>query len=362
MGEPVDGRGYLSADAIRVYGRIARQERLEEHDRRHVQELVAWGAVAFSADRPDMPVVLDPQKAAQRRLERELAEAAERVAMMKALPAVSDELALHYERAQWRAGGGSEFLDDPVTVNARLDDVVGSAEVEILAAQPGGPRTRELLNRAVTRDTEAVQRGVALRTLYRDTVRDHPVTAEGVRTMSGRGGQYRTLVGPFQRCIVVDRRQAFISDHVVEGAPAHAGWHVTDRALVAFIAVVFDEAWHRASPWHGELRTQTGASSAVDAVSGPASGVRTSALQRAILRDMAAGIEQRLTANRMGIRLRRLTDEIKDLKELLGVQTLPELTYWWALSPDRLVDDGAPATVDVAGAGIAGALGVETAA
>ncbi|MCX4911854.1 hypothetical protein [Streptomyces sp. NBC_00878] len=318
---------------------IARQEKVPDESKKHFDELVEWGAVGFDPDRPHVPVVLDPVKVAQRKVREEIEEAERRVARLKAMPDLSERLAVHYEASQWRAGGGSEFLDAPAMVNARLDDVVGSAEHEILAAQPGGPRTKNLQNRSVDRDTSALERGVVLRTLYRDTVRDHPVTAEGAHIMSGRGASYRTLVAPFERCIVVDRKHAFITDHVVEGSPPHAAWYVTDRALVAFVAAVFDEAWHRASPWHGELRCRAGVR-AVDAVSQPGGGIRTTALQRAILRDVAAGIQQRLTATRLGMSPRKLTDEITALKALWGVQTLHELTYRWATSPDHQVDDG----------------------
>ncbi|RIH58207.1 hypothetical protein D3C59_36625 [Streptomyces sp. SHP22-7] len=47
--------------------------------------------------------------------------------------------------------------------------------------------------------------------------------------------EYRTLVGPFERCIVVDDRVAFISNYLVEQAPAHAAWQITCRATVAYI-------------------------------------------------------------------------------------------------------------------------------
>jgi DNA-binding CsgD family transcriptional regulator/sugar-specific transcriptional regulator TrmB len=335
----------LSADAVRLYGTITRQEPITEANKAHLEELVAWGVVGFDPERPHVPVALDPKAAARRRFTTELAEAALRVQRMSEIPALTDTLLVDFERAQWHAGGGSEFLDDPATVNARLEDVVGRAEKEILSAQPGGPRTRELLELCVDRDTAALARGVSLRTLYRDKVRDDQVTSEYARVMSARGTAYRTLVSPYERCIVVDRRQAFISDHVVEGAPPHAAWHVTDRAMVAYIAAVYDEAWRRASPWHGELRTRHSLE-AVDTLSGPDSGVRTTRRQREILRDMAAGTPQTATARRLGISPRTLTDQITALKGLFGAQTLHELTYQFALSPDHRVDDGPAEAVE----------------
>lgn len=327
-----------------MYARLNRQEPVSSKDGPALEELKAWRLVGFDPDRPDVPVPLNPDEAIRRRLADELAEAERRVARMAALPALSDSLSMHFERAQWTAEGGSEFLDDPATVNARLDDVIGSARTEILAAQPGGPRTRELLERSVARDQAALNRGVILRTVYRDTVRDNAVTAEYARTMSARGAAYRTLITHFERCIVVDRRVAFVSDHVVEGGPDHAAWLITDRAMVAWIAAVYDIQWDRAAPWHGELRgRQDGQWTGVDTVSGP-EGVRTSARQREILRGIAAGTEQRVLARRMGIAPRTLSDQVTMLKALWGVETLPELAYQWALSPDRHIDDGAPSS------------------
>jgi hypothetical protein len=362
IGETVSEQQHLTADALRAYGRIARGEGITEVKQSVLDELERWGLIGFDPARPGIPVVLDPQVALQRKAARELEETRARLDAMSTLPSLADELGTHFAGAQWRAGGGAEYLDDPATVNARLEDVVAGAETEILAAQPGGPRTAALLALAINRDTAALARGVRLRTLYRDTVRDNAVTAEGARAMTGLGGEYRTLVGHFERCIVIDRRHAFISNYVVEGAPAHSAWHVTDRAMTAWIARVFDGEWRRADVWCGELRPRRG-ETPVDTVSGPsAEGVRTTRRQREILRDLAAGHSQPSIARRIGVSKRKLEEEIAALKGLWRTGTLPELVYQWALSPDRLVDDSAPATVDVAGAGLAGAIGVETAA
>ncbi|MDX2800133.1 hypothetical protein [Streptomyces scabiei] len=327
-----------------------------------LEELTAWGLIGFDPAHPDTPVVLDPQVALQRKAVKELEEARDRLATMSAMPSLADQLGTHYAGAQWRAGGGAEYLDDPATVNARLDDIVAGAQTEILAAQPGGPRTAELLALAIDRDTAALERGVRLRTLYRDTVRDNAVTAEGARVMTGKGAEYRTMVGHFERAIVVDRRHAFISNYVVEGAPAHSAWHVTDRAMAAWIGRIFDGEWRRADVWCGELRPRRGQQD-VDTVSSPAGQtVRTTRRQREILRDLAAGHSQPTIARRIGVSKRKLEEEVAALKGVWGASTVPELVYQWALSPDRLVDDSAPTTVDVAGAGLAGAIGVETAA
>jgi hypothetical protein len=338
---------FLTADDLREYGMIAAGQFQGDVNNPRVRKLVHWGFVTFHPDHPSTPVALDPKQAARRKFAEELAQAEARVARLKTLPDLSDQLSELYTAPKLRAGTPSAYLDDPAVVNARLQDVVGSARRQILSAQPGGPRSAELLALAVQRDADALDRGVEIRTIYRDTVRDHPVTAEYARIMSGRedGGraQYRTLVGKFERMIIVDGEQAFISDHIVAGGPAHAAWHVTDAAVVAVLAGVFDSEWMRAKPWSGELRARRGDARDTIGASGRAAalqGVRTTRRQREIMRNLCAGVAQTTIARRIGVSKRKLDQEIAALKALWGVATLSELVYQWALSPDHEVSEG----------------------
>lgn len=307
-----------------------------------VTELVQAGFVVCSTDGKNRPVTLDPHVVTQRHIEKMLRDNADRIQQMLALPALADRMAEEYQRGLWRSSGGSEYIEDKAVVNARLDDVVGSAEFEILSAQPGGPRDRGQLERSLERDVAALERGVAKRTLYRAVARDNACTAEYVRAMTGRETgrrpEYRTLGGEFERAIIVDQRVAFISNHYLPNAPDHSAWMVTDKAMVAYIAAEFDARWRSADPWHGELRVR---GQVVDTVSG-AGGERTTRRQREILRDIASSRPQQATATRLGISLRTLAGEVAELKDLFDASSLAELTYKWALSPDRSVDDGAP--------------------
>ncbi|MEW1565752.1 hypothetical protein AB0454_22535 [Streptomyces sp. NPDC093509] len=332
-----------SATAISLYKAYARQDwelaaEISTTNPGAHPELIQWQLI--SSDTPH-PVVRDPKQAMDRRLAAELREAQRRVARMAELPALSEELTRDYRAVQLRAGGSSEYLDDPAVVNARLQDVVAGAQSTILSAQPGGPRSAALLESAIARDTAALDRGVVLRTIYRDTVRQHPVTAEYARTMSarteGRPAQYRTLIADFERMIIVDDRWAFVSDHIVAGSPAHSAWLVTDPAVVAVLVKVFESKWIRGMPWTGELRVSRGGCD-VDTVSG-ADGVRTTRRQREILRLLCSGVAQPSVAKRIGASKRKLEEEVAALKALWGVRTLNELIYGFARSPDHNVDD-----------------------
>lgn len=335
---PVEG--VLTRTALRLYGEIAQGVQPDVATRGpELETLTAMGLVVREAGRW---VAMEPRAAMARHYERELAQVAERMQVLSRAPVVEDQLTGMFERASG-SSAGSVFLPDAAAVNACIQDVVAGAGEEILSAQPGGPRSRELMLLAVRRDSEALRRGVKMRTLYRDTVRDHEVTREWAATMTAQGGLYRTLHGPFQRTIIVDRRHAFISDLVTEGAEPHAAWHVTDRAVVACMAQVYEDIWHQARPWFGEGRDgQEAPHTGVD-------GVRTTPFQREILRDLAAGRPQRMTAARLGIGLRTLTRHIDDLKDIFKAGTVQELTYQFALSADHRVDDTTVDTISHAG-------------
>lgn len=354
----------LSASAIRLYKACATRN-VDEYVTiiaNHPEakaELHEWGLLAVGEEIDGIPVVRDPKAALDRKMEDELALARERVARLAALPDLTQQLTEHYQAVELRAQqGASVYLDDPAMVNARLQDVVGGARREMLIAQPNGPRDRALLDKAITRDSAALDRGVELRTIYRDTVRDHPVTAEHARAMStrgpGRSAQYRTLPGAFERMIIVDRESAFISNHIVAGAPEHAAWLVTDPAVVAVLARMYESKWTLAHPWSGQLRSRRG--DARDTVgSFRPEGVRTTRRQREILRNLCAEVSQARIARKLGVSDRKLAEEIAGLKRLWGVTTLNALVYQWALSPDHRVDDSAPA------GGPAGAVGEDAA-
>ncbi|MER7112779.1 hypothetical protein [Streptomyces sp. NPDC000229] len=323
-GAGVDGREGLSAAAKALYAGITRGESVGPADGPALRELLAWHLVAVDPDRPEAPIALDPQEAGRRRLDEGLRELAARAAGVAAVPGVADELALHFERAKWRSGSGSEFLAEAEQVGARIGEAVSQAETELLTAQPLGPRGADAMEAALSRDARALARGVSVRTLYRDGERDDPATRDRVTRLTARGARFRTLAAPFQSCVVVDRRQAFIPDHVVGSSPTHTAWHVMDRALVAFIAEGFEDAWRRADIWHGDPRRAT-----------PDGRAGLTHRQREILIDTAAGVDQRITARRLSIGLRTLTKELGVLRARWGAPTLAALSYQWALSAER---------------------------
>lgn len=344
----------LSAEALSLFDACAMRdiERVEEIVSAHPDaqaELLDWGLITLEDQPGGVPGVRDPRHALQRRVDDVLAAAERQVALLRNLPTLSAQLTERYEAVQLRAAGASSvYLDDPAAVNARLQDVVGGAKREILAAQPGGPRDQALLDKGMPRDMAALDRGVVLRTIYRDTVRDHGPTAAYATAMTtrgpGRSAQYRTLPGKFERMIIVDGETAVVPDYIVAGSPPHAAWLITDPAAVAVLARSFEATWMRARPWMGQLRARRGdARESIGAAGSGLDGVRTTRRQREIMRNLCEGASQATVARRLGVSTRKMEDEVADLKALWGVSTMNALIYHFAQSVDNKVDDSAPA-------------------
>ncbi|KIF69110.1 hypothetical protein HY68_11765 [Streptomyces sp. AcH 505] len=218
---------------------------------------------------------------------------------------------------------GALFVEGKDAVNRSIAAACDSAREEMLCAQPG-PRTRRSLALAEGRDTELLERGVSVRTLYRASNKTNPAVHERVRTMRPKGGQFRTLASPFLLMIIFDRRLAFLVDRL-EGRPAADGaWQVRDPAVCAFLADVFEQQWVRADEW------LTPAPSGAPVVS--------TQLQRAILRELCAGHDQQQIAKTLGYSARTVNAHLTDLRGRLGFRTVYQLTHWWATCEERELD------------------------
>lgn len=197
-------------------------------------------------------------------------------------------------------------------ISAALASAVGSAQEELLTAQPGGGRPRELLEKALASDRVALDRGVRQRTIYQHTVRSHAPTLSYVEQILVAGGEVRTLNEVFDRLIVVDRKVAFIPDpaqerHTVALAIEHPG---TIRYLVG----IFEHAWERATPL---LHTPTE----------HRPPLLTDETRQAILQLMVNGYTDESIAARLGMSTRTVANHVRKASEMLGSKSRAQLAY-----------------------------------
>ncbi|MFF1838375.1 hypothetical protein ACFVXE_29850 [Streptomyces sp. NPDC058231] len=212
-------------------------------------------------------------------------------------------------------------------INERIAAEHSAARKEIAAAQPGSRKPADLAL-SFERDAGGLRRGLTMRTIYNDSVRRVPAIGSWAKDMAALGGEIRTFQGRYPRSIIFDRRVAFIPVYTDEGegSPDEAVM-ITDPLVVGRIAHVFDLLWERADLWLGpraSCRDQ---------------GLTTNPTQRSILRELCLGRNQKRAAKNVGISAAWLNTQLRELRMKLGVETLNEVIYWWAGSPDHDVHD-----------------------
>jgi sugar-specific transcriptional regulator TrmB len=87
----------------------------------------------------------------------------------------------------------SEQLTGPEEIRARLGRLAAEVQREIMTFAPGGAHTEADLQASREPNAELLDRGVAVRTIYLDSVRNHSLTMEHLAWLGLRGGQVRTL-------------------------------------------------------------------------------------------------------------------------------------------------------------------------
>lgn len=196
--------------------------------------------------------------------------------------------------------GNIEVIAHLDEVRAALNRASDECREEVLSSQPGGGRSPEVLQEAISRDTALLARGVRMRTLYNHTARFNAPSQSYVSVMSGLGAEYRTVHDMFGRLIVFDRELAFIPDR--EGSLGAVV--IREPSIVTYLCSVFENEWAHARPF---------ADAAVDGLESVAKE-----LDGTILRLLAAGYKDEAIGRRVGMSLRTTRKHVADIMETLG--------------------------------------------
>ncbi|MFJ1709353.1 LuxR C-terminal-related transcriptional regulator [Kitasatospora sp. NPDC088346] len=213
------------------------------------------------------------------------------------------------------------LLTDPREITSALEVAARSCEREVLTAQPGGPRTPEVLEQALPRDTAMLARGVRMQTIYQHSARFSGPTQAYVERVTALGSEVRTLDEFFRRLLIVDRRTAFIPD-VENDAGAVLIRH---PAVVAFLADSFERVWASALPFTSAHESRTDKSI-------------SSAMQRSIARLMLTEDKDSAIARRLGIGERTCRTHIAKMMQQLGARNRTHLGYLLAAAEPQLLE------------------------
>ncbi|MFE5558677.1 LuxR C-terminal-related transcriptional regulator [Streptomyces sp. NPDC056544] len=312
----------LSEAELRVYGLIAEGKRIQAGDRRTVQRLLDAGLILSDAFQPSRYAVVNLDEI-EGRLRDSVQQQLEATARQLAdIPSLVAQLRSCRPEPPRSTGTASTWIEGKEAVNAAIAVAVDGARHELLTAQPG-PRPRKVIDLSTDRDRAAVERGVAMRTLYSTSSRSNPGAIDRVNRMTSLGAYFRTLTRPFMRLVLVDRAFAIVEDHA-DGRPSFEGAYlVRDRAACGYLAAAFDLDWQMGLDWHGDEPAQQ--------------PTITTPLQRTILRALCAGKDQQQIAKALGYSAKTVNNATGDLRTKLDMATVYQLIAWW-MGPEGTVE------------------------
>ncbi|MET7638035.1 helix-turn-helix transcriptional regulator [Streptomyces sp. NPDC005438] len=232
-------------DAVALAARLgmAPQEIVEAYAR--LSELQLVQAVP---DRPGLMRAISPELGLELLLTRQQAEFAAHRQRIAASRAAASQLITEYSRLHPAPSHipGVDYLNGVAEIRACLLRLTDEVQQEVMAFVPDGGQTSENMEASRPLNESVLRRGVAMRTVYVDSVRNSQPTVEHANWITGLGGQVRTVATLPTRMTIVDRTTAIIPvDSEDSGAAAvRLSGHGTLTALCS----LFENVWELATP------------------------------------------------------------------------------------------------------------------
>jgi sugar-specific transcriptional regulator TrmB/DNA-binding CsgD family transcriptional regulator len=197
-----------------------------------------------------------------------------------------------------------ERLQGIVAIRGRLQELAMSCEWEASSFMPGGAQSAASLVASRELDAEAIDRGVRLRTVYLDSVRNEAATLEYAVWLGELGSEVRTVPTLPLRMLIVDRKIAVVPVNT-EDSQAEAIM-VSSSGVVAALYALFQSVWKTARPLGSPRQRDDHALSAQD---------------RQVLKFLATGLTDEMIARRMGVSVRTARRIASDLLARLDARS-----------------------------------------
>ncbi|BBC36333.1 Bacterial regulatory proteins, luxR family [Streptomyces graminofaciens] len=284
---------------------IARDTGLTDPEvRSALDRLTQLSLLHEAADHQFVPV--SPEVGLSPLLLRREAELDEQRARLSQERAALATLATEYATlATHRTDSGVERLEGLDAVRVRLMELAHRASVEVRTFVPGGALSAAALEAGRPLDEQNLARGVRMKTVYLDSVRNDTPTVEYATWLASVGGETRTVPTLPMRMILCDHTAAVIpidADDSRQGALL-----IRYPSMVRVLEELFDLVWESAVPL-GTTPQEL------------ADDVPTDR-EAALLKMLAAGLTDEGIARKMGVSLRTVRRNTADLQKRLGVQS-----------------------------------------
>ncbi|MFD9379377.1 LuxR C-terminal-related transcriptional regulator [Streptomyces sp. NPDC059999] len=277
-----------------------------EHSVRDALDLLSELAlVRPSAEREGRLRAVSPDIGMEILMARQQAELAAQQQRLEASRAAAAQLIAEY--ADLRPAASSPGVEQLIGIDRIRDRLAGltrDVTTEVMSFAPGGAQPAVQMDASRPLDEQLLGRGVQMRTVYLNSVRNHQPTVDYANWLAGLGGRVRTVPTLPTRMIITDRSTAVIpvsSDDTAAGAVVLTG-HGTLTALCA----LFESVWDGARPLgEAALRDTLG----------------LSPQESTTIELLAQGHTDESIAKRLGVSQRTARRIATDLMERLGARS-----------------------------------------
>jgi sugar-specific transcriptional regulator TrmB/DNA-binding CsgD family transcriptional regulator len=267
--------------------------------RQALDVLVAAGLASSRPGRPAQYAPVDPRSGLASLIRSRQAEL-ERVATSL------DAYAAEYHERSLRADPRLlvEVIEGPAEITRRVEELLASAEHEVLAFDT--PPYVTSTGTASDAEIDLLARGVSVRAAYAVEALAIPERAEALRRLVALGEQARVLPRVPMKMIVVDRREAILPlTGSAEGLRTTAAF-VRRSGLSDALTELFEAHWAQATPIYAAAGVQSSPHPEV------------SDEDRALLQLLNAGLKDEAIARQLDLSQRTFRRRIADLTQRLG--------------------------------------------
>lgn len=170
-------------------------------------------------------------------------------------------LASQYE-SESVTSGSVECLEGLDAVRNRLRSLAYSARFECLSFVPGGAQKPDTMEASKPLDQLALERGVAVRSIYQESFRNDPPTLQYVQWLATLGGDTRTVPTLPMSLVIVDRECALVPLDPSDGR--RGALALNGAGMIAAVCALFDQLWRSGVPWGQPSRRDQDGLSAIE--------------------------------------------------------------------------------------------------
>ncbi|MFH8386847.1 helix-turn-helix domain-containing protein [Kitasatospora sp. NPDC018058] len=286
---------------------LDRLELPEEEVRGALDRLSELALVRRRPDDPSRYRVVDPEVGievliASRRAH--LAEEQQRIEQARlAAMELIQSAARQRRRPEQRFAEQLGHLDE---IRDRINMLCRNVTREVMTFAPGGGQSAANMEAAKPQDRELLERGVRMRTLYLDSVRNSPATVAYAKWLAELGGEVRTVPALPTRLMILDRTTAVLpvdTENTGSGAAL-----LTGQGTLVALCALFDLVWERAVPLYSAAPREHDEHG-------------LSPQEAEALRLLGQGHTDETIAKRLGVSARTARRIAADLMETLGARS-----------------------------------------